>query len=663
MVPPPRTPRDTMSDDRTLDAAFLGPLGENADLLERLVVDALRDHTYWRRNFHPEDAPTIPATAALDPAYQDVVARTSHALHRLAADLKRSVPWFSPRYVGHMASDLLLPGLVARILATLYNPNNVSEDAGGPAVGMELAVGRQLAAMFGMAHDPSRDPCAWGHLTSGGTIANVEGLWNLRAVRMIPLAVDAALAEQGYTVLDDGTPVGRAAGSLANLSIEDALAFRVAALRTAASERGAAGAAALHRSIEAARIEAMGHRTFLERFGLHDPVVVAPASAHYSWSKAMKLLGLGAAQLVPVHVDAHMRLDPGDLEVVLDRLAADARPVLGVIGVLGTTEFGTLDPIDALVRARDQRAGLGQAFGVHVDAAWGGYLASLFRAPDGTLVPRDALSERFRYFPSAAVYDAFAALAHVDAITVDPHKLGFIPYPAGAFVTRHRQLAHLLTESAPYVFDEHGTPDVAAPPDLTALGRYILEGSKPGAAAASVHVTHEVMPLHVDGFGRLIARTIHACESFFDRVRSLAIQLAPVATLTVPFEPDSNVVCLGVNPVGNADPATMNRFMRALFATMSFTPREPLQVHDFIGSFTSIAPSRLTPDNRARLCAELGLHDDDGTEAVFLLRHTLMNPWLLRPMDSERDWVDGYLSFLQTAVERLCSTDRARWSA
>ena len=30
---------------------------------------------------------------------------------------------------------------------------------------------------------------------------------------------------------------------------------------------------------------------------------------------------------------------------------------------------------------------------------------------------------------------------------------------------------------------------------------------------------------------------------------------------------------------------------------------------------------------------------------------------------AERDWVDGYLSFLQTAVERLCSTDRARWSA
>jgi hypothetical protein len=63
MLPPPRTLHAIMSDDRTLDAAFLGPLGENADLLERLVVDALRDHTYWRRNFHPEDAPTIPATA------------------------------------------------------------------------------------------------------------------------------------------------------------------------------------------------------------------------------------------------------------------------------------------------------------------------------------------------------------------------------------------------------------------------------------------------------------------------------------------------------------------------------------------------------------------------------------------------------------------------
>ena len=46
-----------------LDACFLGPYGENDDLLEKLVVEFLRDHVYWRRNFHPEDGVTIAESA------------------------------------------------------------------------------------------------------------------------------------------------------------------------------------------------------------------------------------------------------------------------------------------------------------------------------------------------------------------------------------------------------------------------------------------------------------------------------------------------------------------------------------------------------------------------------------------------------------------------
>ena len=32
-----------------VDACFLGPYGENDSLLEKLVVEFLRDHVYWRR--------------------------------------------------------------------------------------------------------------------------------------------------------------------------------------------------------------------------------------------------------------------------------------------------------------------------------------------------------------------------------------------------------------------------------------------------------------------------------------------------------------------------------------------------------------------------------------------------------------------------------------
>jgi hypothetical protein len=46
-----------------LRAWFLGPRAENAELLERLVVEALRDHVFWRRNYHPEDGFTIKASS------------------------------------------------------------------------------------------------------------------------------------------------------------------------------------------------------------------------------------------------------------------------------------------------------------------------------------------------------------------------------------------------------------------------------------------------------------------------------------------------------------------------------------------------------------------------------------------------------------------------
>ena len=44
-------------DETKLYSWFLGPKAENADMLERLVLEALRDCVLWRRNFHPECAP------------------------------------------------------------------------------------------------------------------------------------------------------------------------------------------------------------------------------------------------------------------------------------------------------------------------------------------------------------------------------------------------------------------------------------------------------------------------------------------------------------------------------------------------------------------------------------------------------------------------------
>lgn len=654
---------------------FLGAYAENHDVLEDLLTEFLADHVYWRRNFHPECRPPIPTSAQYRDDYIEFVAELKQELFQLSADLKRSVPWFSPRYVGHMSSDLLLPGLIARVMTTLYNPNNVSEDASPATLEKELQVGMQLAEMFGYPTDEGSEPCAYGHLTSGGTVANYEGLRNLIALQMYPVAL-AEAARQFDGDLGDVGPHGKPLGDhtaweLANLSVDDIVALRRECLGAAKSMHGPNGFERLRKLIKAARFETLGAYDF---FSTHDdlnpPVVLVPSTAHYSWEKAMKILGLGSRQLIEVGVDQNMRMDPEHLREILDTCLTDKVPVLALVGVLGNTEFGTVDPIRQIMDLRDEFAGRGLHAPVHIDAAWGGYLASVFRAEDGGLVEREVLKKKFHYFPSQTVYDAFAALGRTDSITVDPHKLGYLPYPAGAYVARNRGMIEFLTQEAAYVFDiDEESQQSSLGDKLRHLGQYILEGSKPGSAAASAYVTHRVLPLHHDGFGRILQQTIRACEYFYDAMPEFKERLSDLVNLTIPFEPDSNLVCLAINPRDNDALAQMNRFSRRLFEHMKIDPKQPIQQREFVASYTSLLADRVSDKRAGELLGELGVepdtlsqHPEDSereADHVFLIRNTLMNPWLLHEQGG-KNYIDLYLDYLERIIREELEGERGR---
>ena len=243
--------------DPDLFPCFLGPYGENDALLEKLVVEFLRDHVYWRRNFHPEDPPAIPTRAAQRPGYQAFEARMRRELHTLSAALKKSVPFHSPRYIGHMASDLLLPGLAAQLLTLPYNPNNVSEDAAPVTVELEVRAGLQLARMLGYPDDPSREACAFGHLTSGGTLANYQALRLALALKAFPVALRAA------GVPEIGSARRRLAGVQSRQRRRHRAAGPLAALAGAAAVR--ATSARLAARVQAERIETLGLTDFFAR--------------------------------------------------------------------------------------------------------------------------------------------------------------------------------------------------------------------------------------------------------------------------------------------------------------------------------------------------------------------------------------------------------------
>jgi len=640
--------------DHTLDACFLGPYGENDTLLEKLMVEFLRDHVYWRRNFHPEDPPAIATSAARDPGYLAFESRMRRELHQLSAALKKSVPFHSPRYMGHMASDLLLPGLAAQILTLPYNPNNVSEDAAPVTVDMEVQVGLQLARMFGYPHDPVQPACAFGHLTSGGTLANYQALRLALALKAFPVALRAAGVSDIALPADDWETF--------NLSP----AAGIALLET--WQRWLAALPASQRShwrarVEAERIEQRGLAGFFVAHpSLRVPLVLAPVTAHYSWSKGVKLLGLGRGQLELLPTRG-MRLDTDALAATLERCARDRQPVLMCVAVLGGTEYGTIDPIDGVLAARERSRALGLDFSVHVDAAWGGYLATIFRREDGGLRSRDEVADEFTQFPSSAVHAAFAALGDTDSVTVDPHKLGYLPYGAGAFVCRDHRAVALLAERADYVF--HGGTPMDYLTRYRSLGQFVPEGSKSGAAAAAVYVTHKVLPLDHQHFGRLPAQTVRCAEAFHAHAKRFALDIADQFLAMVPVTPDSNLVCVAINPRGNTSVAKANAFLRTLHDTLRCDPSQPLQTKEYFGSVTSLRPEMLGEAETTRIFTVLGLDqatlgDEEDNDRLMILRHTLMNPYLI---DHENgiSYIEGYFDFLTRRLRGLVAAGGDAW--
>ena len=629
--------------DPKLYPCFLGPYAENDNLLEKLVVEFLRDHVYWRRNFHPEDPPAIPTRAAMQPEFLEFEARLRRELHSLSAALKRSVPFHSPRYLGHMVSDLLLPGLVAQILTLPYNPNNVSEDSAPITVDLEIQVGLQLARLVGYPHDPMQPACALGHLTSGGTLANVQAIRLALAMKAFPVALRAAQPPDFELPEDDWT-----AFNLLPTAVTSLLASWEQWLAALPTHDRSEWIQALERE----RLETLGQHAFFSRHPqIKPPLLLAPVSAHYSWPKAMKLVGLGSDRLVPI-AQHDLYLDLEALEAALASAYARHEPVLMAVAMLGTTEFGGIDPIDGVCAARDRYAARGLGFAVHVDAAWGGYLATLFRNPDGTLRSRESVGATFERFPSPRVHAAIEALSRSDSITIDPHKLGYVPYGAGAFICRDHRPTSLLATEADYVFTQ--APHAEYLSRYRQLGRYIIEGSKPGAMAASVYVTHRVLPLDHTQFGRLPAQTLLSTELFVERAKRFFAECAHAIHGCVPFAPDSNIVCFALNPVDNSSIGGANDFVRRLQDEMRIDPHAPLQIREFFGSTTTLRLDELRPETRRRLLDALHLSPNtEGTpERLLILRHTLMNPFLL---DDENgiNYIDRYFEFLARRVAAL----------
>ena len=138
-----------------------------------LIQTAYAEIDRWERSFG--EAPTPPALRVDDDVLGEAL---DEYLGRLTAPPRGEAPGMypfgHPRYAGQMLKPPHPVALAAYAAAARINPNNHALDGGPPTSAMEKEVVADLARMFGLP------PSALGHLTGGGTVANLEALFVAR---------------------------------------------------------------------------------------------------------------------------------------------------------------------------------------------------------------------------------------------------------------------------------------------------------------------------------------------------------------------------------------------------------------------------------------------------------------------------------------------------
>jgi glutamate/tyrosine decarboxylase-like PLP-dependent enzyme len=556
--------------DVAIKAFFLGPQAENGDWLRLQWNEILNNWLNWRQRQFPQDGVAISIADRELSSYRDSLSHLERQVSLILKELENETPKFTPRYIGHMVSEVSLPALLGHVCALLHNPNNTSREVSRVTSRLEQEAIEDLAAMLALPRG------ARGHFTSGGTVANFEALW--RAINRL----DRNLGK--YLSL-------RERGENAELMSTALRAFDETEAGPGFLSYGPWGWARRFRELTG------------EEFS--GPVVLVAGHRHFSWPKAVALMGLGDEAFWPIDLDQDGRLDVHDLQRKIEKAVSLRRPIAMVVSVAGTTELGEVDPIDQVQELLDKwRKETGLHIWHHVDAAYGGYYCSMVKDDEFTNDLTLPTLKRLR------------AISQVDSVTMDPHKLGYVPYACGAILVRDDVRYRSREFKAPYLLAENHSAWAST-----------LEGSRSGAGPTATWLANRTLGLDKNGYGRLLNKGLQARKCF----QEMLIRSKNFFTL----EPsDLNILCVS----SRGERLTqINEMNLKMFRTFEQSPN------------FSVSKTTLSARAYGKL---IGAHAQkhgfkvDSDEFV-LLRLVMMNPFVI-----SKETEVSYLSELLKELER-----------
>ena len=219
--------------------------------------------------------------------------------------------------------------------------------------------------------------------------------------------------------------------------------------------------------------------------GITDGEIIIPESAHFSFKKAADMLNL---KIVEAELDENYKIDVESVKnSITDKTVA-------IVAIAGTTELGLIDPIEEISKIAFENN-----IYFHVDAAFGGFSIP-FLKESGYDLP---------------VFDF--SLEGVCSITVDPHKMGLAPIPAGGIIFRCEEYLDVMAVDSPY---------------LTVKTQSTIVGTRLGASSAA---TYAIMKYFgKEGYSKIAQELMENTKFFAQNLKELGYKII--------CEPELNIV-------------------------------------------------------------------------------------------------------------------------
>ncbi len=459
----------------------------------------------------------------------------SDIINRIAP---RAVNVASPYFIGHMTAAVPFFMVHLKAIAAALNQNVVKLETSKVFSVLERQIIAKIHRLifkmpsdFYRRHVQSIDTTL-GNFTSGGTTANLTAMWVAR--NRFFSSGENRFCKKGFV-------------SIENDGINMAL-----------------------------------HACSLER-----AVILISERAHFSFKKAGGILGIGNRNVIPVDVDSKHKMDIKKLGRVIKEIKKQGKTgIIAVVGIAGTTETGTVDPLCDIADICFKHS-----IHFHVDAAWGGPVL---------------LSEKYS--------SLLRGIERADSVTIDAHKQFYLPMTSGMIYFKNPVAMDCIAYHSNYV-NRAGSVD---------LGIKSLEGSR---EANSMILDSALKIMGSRGYALMIDHGIDTAGKFADEIAKR--ELFELVT-----EPELNILTYRIVPKG-----LRNKMAKA-------DHRERIKINRVIDEI-NIAVQRKQREAGNSFVSRTRLkHGFADNSEVVVLRAVIMNP--MTDMDILNEILDEQEQILYT---------------